>query len=379
MLDAISGMSRIRRCTLRTAGRAKSLSFGRLKFSLTIPIACIVCFDVLFVAQTECRAEATNASVAAVAKPEDTNNLETLRAYLQLQEQLHLTQLAIEENRKEARDAASQSAQVLTERLQSIEKALSAQRARELEAMQSSNRVMLTVAGTFAAVGFVAMLLMAYFQWRTVHGLAEISAPITKRSLDPGPTLAALAQGDPQVLTSAPVPEVNRRLLGTLERLEERIHELEHTPHPALNAGVPSGDQSALSENGHPTSAASQGGPSNRGEAAGPEGADHLRVLLGKGQSMLNLDKAEAALTCFEEALALEPSNAEALIKKGVALERLQKLDQAIECFDRAISVDGSMTIAYLHKGGLFNRMERFNEALECYEQALRTQERRHD
>jgi len=112
-------------------------------------------------------------------------------------------------------------------------------------------------------------------------------------------------------------------------------------------------------------------------EAAVVTDAGRITSLLGKGESLLNLDKAEAALACFDEALTLAPNHAEALVKKGTVLERLRKLDEAIECYNRAIAADRSMTIAYLYKGGLFNRMARFSEALECYEQAVRTQERR--
>ena len=111
--------------------------------------------------------------------------------------------------------------------------------------------------------------------------------------------------------------------------------------------------------------------------AAAPEAA-RITVLLGKGQSLLNLDQAEEAVACFDQVLALDANHPEALVKKGAALERLRKLDEAIACYDRAIAADGSLTVAYLYKGGLFNRMERFGEALECYEQALRTQEARH-
>jgi tetratricopeptide (TPR) repeat protein len=314
---------------------------------------------------------------------EETNAQETLRAYLQLQEQLHETQLAIEQSRKESRDAAAQSAEALAQRLQQIEKALSAQRARELEAMQSSNRVMLTVAGTFAAVGFVAMLLMAYFQWRTVHGLASISASLPAiRSLGNSPSVAALGGGDTPLVTVGPAAQSNVRLLGSLEQLEKRIYELEHTAHRPLNEPAhPDHKLQPLEialENGQPVAAPNVIGFKSSAEHSGSAEANRITLLLGKGQSMLSLDNAEAALECFDEALELEPNNAEALIKKGTALERLQKLDEAIECYDRAIAADGSMTIAYLHKGGLFNRMERFNEALECYEQALRSQEKRH-
>src|SRR5205823_2170738 len=73
----------------------------------------------------------------------DTNGQETVRSYLQLQEQLHATQLAIERNRREADEAAAETAKILAGRLQTIEQALATQRAQELQAMQSSNRVML--------------------------------------------------------------------------------------------------------------------------------------------------------------------------------------------------------------------------------------------
>jgi tetratricopeptide (TPR) repeat protein len=323
------------------------------------------------------RTEETNTAPALSGRLDETNALETLRAYLQLQEQLHQTQLAIEQNRKESSEASARNAEVLTERLQAIEQALSAQRSRELDAMQSSNRVMLTVAGIVAAVGFVAMLLMAYLQWRTVHGLAEISAAMPAvRALGSGPGVGALGPGDAALVTVGPAAQSSLRLLGAMERLEKRIVELEHGS-PAALEGATGADPTQIGENGPPESAPNGTTPKNSTPAESAE--SRVRLLLGKGLSMLNLDNPEDALVCFDEALSLEPKNTEGLVRKGTALERLQRLDEAIECYDRAIEADGSMTIAYLHKGGLYNRLERFNEALECYEQALRTQEKRHD
>jgi tetratricopeptide (TPR) repeat protein len=312
-------------------------------------------------------------SVAADSVPEaskETNSLE-LRTYLQLQEQLHATQLAIERNRKESEYAAAQATEALAGRLQAIEQSLMTQRARELEAMQSSNKVMLLVAGAFAAMGFMAMLLMAYFQWRTVNRLAEISSALPRldRTLGAGRPIAALGPGDTQLIPVSRAEQSNLRMSDALERLEKRIQELEHTAHPPLPETT---GHVHHAEHAEPGSSPGNGSPAN---GVAPE-ADRVRMLLGKGQSLLNLDQAEEALACFDGALILDSHNTEALVKKGSALERLRKLDEAIECYDRAIAADDSMTIAYLYKGGLFNRMERFNEALECYEQALRTQEK---
>lgn len=315
------------------------------------------------------RASDTNSAPATAAHTDDTNSQELMRVYLQLQEQLHATQLAIEQNRKEAKDAASANAEFLAGRLHDIETALATQRARELEAMQSSNRVMLIVAGTFATFGFVVMLLVAYFQWRTVHGLAEMSTALpAPRSLPP--------PGDGPLVSIGPAEQSSMRLLGALERLEKRIYELEQQPQPPLQEddGV---IQTAQATPVEVITTASNGNSAGHNEdMQNPGEHARLEVLLGKGLSMLNLDKPEAALRCFDEVLSLDPGNGEALVRRGVALERLQKLNEALESYDRAIAADGSMTIAYLHKGGLFNRMERFDEALACYEQALRTQDR---
>jgi tetratricopeptide (TPR) repeat protein len=305
---------------------------------------------------------------------EDTNSAqETLRTYLQLQEQLHATQLAIDRNRREIDASTAQNAEVMAGQLQNIEKALATQRAQELRAMQSSNQVMLIVAGTFAAMGFVAMLLMAYFQWRTVSRLAEMSAAFSAgRALGNGRGFPAIGSGEAPIVSTPPDEQPNTRIIDAVERLEKRILELEHTSHPPLHEPYSNGNGLALGSAApneeHGQEAATQEEP------AAPEGAE---ALLGKGQSLLNLDKAEEALACFEQAIELEPQNAEALVKKGTALERLRKLNEAIACYDQAIAADGTMTIAYLYKGGLFNRMERFTEALECYERALRTQEKR--
>ena len=309
-------------------------------------------------------ADTTNAP----AQSGETNSQE-LRTYLQLQEQLHATQLAIESVGTEAKQAAAQNAEELAGRLHALELAVAAQRAKELEAMQSSNRNMLFVAGAFASIGCVAMLLMGYFQWRTVNRLAELSAGMPAGAIALGGVrpIAAIGPGtasEVTAVTSVPVNQ-NPELLETIHKLERRINELEHAAPAPLGNGD-SGHE-ASSSNGHESNGSHSLAPSEKG----------VDLLLGKGQSLLNLDKAEEALACFEEALALEPNNADALVKKGTALERLRKLNEAIECYDRAIAADNSMTIAYLYKGGLFNRMERFGEALECYEMALRTQEDR--
>lgn len=288
-----------------------------------------------------------------VAEVKEAGSNDALRAYLELQEQLHATQQSLERNREETERLAAQN----SEQLKTLERALDSERDRSLKALHSANQQLLLVAGSFAVVGFIVMLLTAYLQWRAVNRLTELAA------LLPGAGRASLEnQTEARLLGGGATEHANARLFGALGTLEKRILELEHATHPPL-AGK------SLPANG---TLANE-------PAATTDPVNQVALLLAKGESLLNLDKAEEALACYDEILGEHPEHPEALVKKGVALEQLRKMDDALRCYDRAIAADGSLTVAYLQKGGLFNRLERYEEALQCYEQALRTQEKAHE
>ena len=342
--------SRLSGAAFRTRSRARwvvrnpGVSILCALFALTL---------VLFSGSRTSQGAESNAPAPTLSVVEATNIQQILQACLQIQEQLQAARLAVEQSRQESQTAATQNAAALSEGLQNLQAALAAQRAQEFAATQKANHVLFMVGGAFAALGFLAVLLMTYFQWRTSSRLADIAAAFPRsHGLDPAPEVAALGPGEPNSQPRA-------HLLGALEQLDRRIHEFKR----------------AISSNGN-------GGPTAElDRLAAASGADPAEAntdarvsgLINQAHSLMNLENAEAAVACFDQVLALEPNHAEALVKKGAALERLHKLNEAIECYDRAIAVDSSMTTAYLHKGGLCNRLERFKEALQCYEKALRT------
>jgi hypothetical protein len=115
----------------------------------------------------------------APANPlQGTNSLETLRAFLQLQEQLRAAQTAIEQSRQELKAAETQTADALSNALQAIEHTFASQRTHDLETLEASKQLTLTAAGAFAALGFLTMLLVSFFQWRMSKGLEDISAAL---------------------------------------------------------------------------------------------------------------------------------------------------------------------------------------------------------
>jgi tetratricopeptide (TPR) repeat protein len=293
--------------------------------------------------------------VPAKTAEESLESQRILRSYLQLQEQLHATLLAIEQARAESTAASRSNAELLTARLEFIEKALQQQQEQQRESMQQSNRTMLVLAGIFVGVGFLTLLFMALFQLRGMNRLAEIATGLPAgRMLGAGAVPNSLEGGDSRLL-GATAEAAGSRLQNVVERMEQRIGDLETTAHsPATTGGNGSG------------SARSEFGPVD----------PQLSALLGRGESLLKLGQSADALHCFEEALARAPHCAEAHVKRGIALEQLKRTDAAIEAYDRAIAIDRSITLAYLRKGSLFNQQEKFGEALDCYEQALRVESR---
>jgi tetratricopeptide (TPR) repeat protein len=314
-----------------------------------------VCAAMLFLVAGAGTALPQTTNGQSASTPEELSQAELLKSYIHLQEQLHSAQLAIERNRVEYQEAARAQAAAITEKLNSIHAALDAERQRQQDEMQRSNRTLLWVASAFGGVGLMAMLFTVLFLWRTMGRMAEVSA---MRGQLAAPASQGLLPADTGGLPGKTVEISNQRLLAVIDRLEHRVFDLESTAARPL----PPPTQPTVPDSATPP-------------AAGPGGnAARITVLLGKGQSLLNVDKAQEAMACYDEILALDENHPEALVKKGAALERLKQDDEALRCYDRAIAADRTMTIAYLYKGGVYNRLERYNEALECYEQALRAQ-----
>src|SRR6266478_1832522 len=221
----------------------------------------------------------SNSLAVATGQTEATNAQETLRAYLQLQEQLRVTRLAIEHDRLEAEAASARSAEALASRLQAIEQSLASQRARELEVMQSSNRLMLVVAATLAGAGLLTILLMAYSHWRTLNRLAEIAGAFPAGpALRVGPALPALDSGESRLVAAGPAEQSNLRLLDAVERLEKRLFELEHTAGSEWSEAAPANN----GPKGIPIQSSAEATAPPE-EAVGVTDAARITSLLGKG------------------------------------------------------------------------------------------------
>ena len=94
-------------------------------------------------------AEENAPPVPAISKAEETNSLEVLRTYLQLQEQLRGLQLSLDQKSKEVDAAVARNAQTVAGRLEALEQTFAGERARDLDAIHNSNRLIMIVSAAF--------------------------------------------------------------------------------------------------------------------------------------------------------------------------------------------------------------------------------------
>jgi tetratricopeptide (TPR) repeat protein len=283
-----------------------------------------------------------------------------LRSFLKLQEQLHTTLLAIDQARQESSQEFRTNADVLAQRLESLEQSLARQREEHWQNAQHSSRTMLILAGCVIGLGLIGLVFTAVFQSRGMTRLAEIATTIAQdRPLAPA-TLPALQSGEHLLLGPGSGSSAQRNLLATVEKLQERIQDLEKTT------------QAETAESSGPVMDVRLGSGRNGGGHSRPQ--DHAAALVGKAQVLLSLNQLEEALECYDQALVEAPPLAETHLRRGQALEKLKRYEEALASYDDALALNRNLTQAYLGKGAVFNVQERYSEALACYELALRAE-----
>ena len=320
----------------------------------------------------ETKAQATvETPPAKLTSADELSQAELLKSYLHVREQLHNAELAIANNRLEAEATARAQAAAIAEKLDTIKSVIATEREhqqieaqrvaaeqeRQRLAAQDTNRIVLWVAISFGGVGLITMVATTLLQWRGIKRMALVTA---QHQLLPVPAQSGWLAASHSGPSNETVALSNQRLISVIDRMERRILELEHT------AGPPEANAAG--------GAALEGNPVRPSATTPTTQSARVIALLGKGRTLLNANKAQEAVACYDEILTLEGNHPEALVKKGSALERLKKDHEALECYDRAIQADRNLALAYLSKGGIFNRLQRFDEAVECYEQALRVE-----
>jgi tetratricopeptide (TPR) repeat protein len=94
-------------------------------------------------------------------------------------------------------------------------------------------------------------------------------------------------------------------------------------------------------------------------------------VAFERGDILLDRGRIEEALASYDEALAIQPDNAEALSNRGLGLRALGRLEDALASFDRALACRPANPDALSNRGVALHELGRFDKALQSYDEAL--------
>jgi tetratricopeptide (TPR) repeat protein len=310
----------------------------------TLPLFCalLLCAASLFQIRRS-YADETNSSVP----PEMTAELTELRQKLG----------AIEKSSEEVArkwDAIVQQNTTLSNVLTGLQETLVDQRENEIELSRQSQSFLLKVIAGAAGAVFLVFLLSYWFQFRAFNRVIEISNSLP---LPRGPAL--LEAG---VTASSNTSS----LMSAIKVLENRIQQLEIPAHAHHSSNGASEELNGA----HNTTAATNLLSLGTFEVPSP-GPSSLSLLLAKGQTLLDMDRLQDALGCFQEALIVDPNNAEAHLKKGITLERLNRLEPALNAYDEALRLNPKRAIAHASKARVLAALHRYDEAISVYDSAL--------
>jgi len=83
------------------------------------------------------------------------------------------------------------------------------------------------------------------------------------------------------------------------------------------------------------------------------------------------LNQLEAAVKCYEQALAIKPDYAEAHSNLGVTLQELGQMEKAVKCYEQALTIKPDYAEAHSNLGVILQELGQLEKAVKCYEQAL--------
>ena len=99
---------------------------------------------------------------------------------------------------------------------------------------------------------------------------------------------------------------------------------------------------------------------------------DFDEIYNNKCLALINQNRFNEAIECYDKALKINPNNVKAWNNKAFALHNLNRLDEAIECYDKALKIDPNFISALQNKAFALRTLNRLEESLECDEKTLK-------
>jgi tetratricopeptide (TPR) repeat protein len=100
------------------------------------------------------------------------------------------------------------------------------------------------------------------------------------------------------------------------------------------------------------------------------ESAAQVQALFDEGGKLADVGKDAEAIEKFQQALALDPQQANILGNMAESYRKLGKMDEALDSYKKAIAIAPNEGIFYTNMGVVLEKMGKKEESLEAYKKA---------
>lgn len=101
------------------------------------------------------------------------------------------------------------------------------------------------------------------------------------------------------------------------------------------------------------------------------EGQTTALIWNQKGNEFFYKGMYDEAISCYEEAIRIEPYISSFWNNKGAALHDKGNLEQALNCYNLALKMDPNNTIALNGKAAVLYDLKQYNDVIECCDKAI--------
>ncbi|KAM8961311.1 small glutamine-rich tetratricopeptide repeat-containing protein beta isoform 2-T2 [Pelodytes ibericus] len=105
--------------------------------------------------------------------------------------------------------------------------------------------------------------------------------------------------------------------------------------------------------------------------SSSPANIEKADQLKDEGNNFMKEQNYEAAMTCYTQAVELDPSNAVYYCNRAAAYSQLGNQSDALKDCEKAVSIDATYSKAYGRMGRALAAMNKYKEAISSYQKAL--------
>ena len=94
------------------------------------------------------------------------------------------------------------------------------------------------------------------------------------------------------------------------------------------------------------------------------------KALVNEGGLSADYNEHKEAIEFYDKALKIIETS-ETYLNKGISLVELEKYEDAVTCYDKAATIDTNDSLIWYNRGVALTQLEKYDDALSSYEKAI--------